>query len=91
MKKRRERALHLFQLTGRERAVNRLHLDKLRRKIVQKMIAALYILGSAFYRTRLWPMNDEARIVRAELELNHNGNGGTRFCASRTRRGESLQ
>src|SRR5207248_10984512 len=40
MKKRRERALHLFQLTGRESAVNRLHVDKVRQGIVQKMVRA---------------------------------------------------
>src|SRR6266567_8706788 len=40
MKKRRERALHLFQLMGRERAVNRLHVDKVRQGIVQKMVQA---------------------------------------------------
>src|SRR5438045_5982490 len=38
MKKRRERALHLFELTGRERTVNRLHVDKARQAIVQKRL-----------------------------------------------------
>src|SRR6266403_4449461 len=36
MMKRRERALHLFQLTGRARTVNRLHVDKVGQGIVQK-------------------------------------------------------
>src|SRR5438270_13859626 len=41
MKKRRERALHLFQLTGRERTVNRRSVDKVRNAIVQKWIQTM--------------------------------------------------
>src|SRR5947208_3537846 len=72
MRKRRERALHLFQLTGRERAVNRLHVDKLSQRIVQKTVAAVYdrrhaaqIFGTR-RRVSLHARNDEARMTNDE-------------------------
>src|SRR5439155_13556993 len=62
MKKRREQALHLFQLTGRERAVNRLHVDKVRQRIVQKKWSRRS--GAAQRSSDLKPRrNGEARMT----------------------------
>src|SRR6476620_2897934 len=80
MKKRRERAF-LFQLTGRARTVNRRSVDKVRNAIVQKWIQTT---KHPFRRAQgLRRMtNDEARMVRAELALDEDENGGTRFGTS---------
>ena len=76
MKKRRERALHLFQLTGRERAVNRLQVDKVRQGIVQKNDRASFRYSVVFYRAHLWSMNDEARMATEIRATNGPGRTG---------------
>src|SRR6266566_141328 len=76
MKKRRERALHLFQLTGRERAVNRLQVDKVRQGIVQKNDRASFRYSVVFYRAHLWSINDEARMTTEIRATNGPGRTG---------------